>query len=116
VTDKSTEDEEGTDFAVTLFALNKGRTAEDLAEQLRELTKAVTITRKKGKLTLVLEVKPQAGVDGAVLVTAGVSTTKPKFDQPASIFFATDDGGLVRNDPTQQPLFTEITSSKESRK
>jgi hypothetical protein len=116
VADKSTEDTEGTDFAVTLLALNKGKTHNDLTEQLRELIKAVTITKKKGKLSLTLEVKPQVGVAGAVLVTAGVTSAKPKFDQPASIFFATDDGDLVRNDPTQQPLFTEITSSKESSK
>lgn len=115
MSDESTEDTEGTDFAVTLVALNKGKTHTDLTEQLRELIKAVTTTKKKGKLTLTLEVKPQHGVEGAVLVTAGVSTTKPKFDQPASIFFATDDGGLVRDDPSQQPLFREITTSKENR-
>jgi hypothetical protein len=112
----STEDIEPRDFAVILYALNKGRTHEQLSEALRGLTKAVTTTRKAGKLQLVLAVKPQPGVEGAVLVTADVRASTPKFDQPASIFYTTDDGDLVRNDPTQPSLFREITTGKEATK
>ncbi|MCG3757387.1 hypothetical protein [Amycolatopsis sp. Poz14] len=93
------------DFAATLLTLAKGKTHADLSAQLAELVTAVTTTHKAGKLTLTLQVKPQKGVDGAVLVTAGVVTSKPRFETPASIFYATDEGALVRNDPNQQPLY-----------
>lgn len=119
MTDKSTDDTEqnnATDFAITLLALNKGRTHNDLSEQLRDLIKAVTNTRKGGKLQLTLAVKPQPGVEGAVLVTADVRATKPRFDQPASIFYATEDGDLVRNNPDQPSLFREITTGPKENK
>lgn len=93
------------EFAAMLVALAKGRTHKDLSEQLAELVTAVNTTHKAGKLTLTLQVKPQKGVDGAVLVTAGIATNKPRFETPASIFYATDEGALVRNDPNQQSLY-----------
>lgn len=112
---ESTQDEEGTDFAVTLYALNKGRTHAELTELLREISKAVVKTSKPGKLQLTLSFKPQKGTD-AMFVTADVKASKPKFDPAPSIFWATETGDLVRNDPTQQPLFTEITTTRENTK
>lgn len=106
-TTESAEDKqtEAPDFAATLLNLAKGKTHAELSTQLAELVTAVTTTLKPGKLTLTLQVKPQHGVEGAVLVTAAVASTKPKFEAPASIFYATDEGRLVRDDPNQASLY-----------
>lgn len=106
----TTETSEGTeteapDFAATLLNLAKGKTHTELSTQLAELVTAVNTTLKPGKLTLTLQVKPQHGVEGAVLVTAAVTSTKPKFEAPASIFYATEKGALVRDDPNQTALY-----------
>lgn len=104
------------DFAVTLMALHKGKTLRDLSQQLAELTKAVTATKKNGKLQLTITMKP-APADGALYVTADIRASVPKRDQQPSIFYATDEGELVRNDPNQPSLFREITTKpKETSK
>lgn len=100
-----TETDEAPDFAAMLLNLAKGKTHADLSAKLAELVTAVTTTLKPGKLQLTLEVKPQKGVHGAVLVTANVTARKPAFEQAASIFYATDEGALVRNDPHQESLY-----------
>lgn len=118
MTDKPAEDAEQdtqTDFAVTLLALNKGLTHKDLTERLAELVTAVTKVKKAGKLQLTITVKPQPAVDGALFVAADIKASIPRFDPKASIFFATETGGLVRDDPSQQPLFHEITTSTKER-
>lgn len=115
----STEDNEqdpATDFAVTLVAMNKGATHRELTEKLAELVNSVTKVKKSGKLQLTITVKPQPAIDGALFVTADIKANIPRFDPKASIFFATENGGLVRDDPSQQPLFHEITTTKENRK
>lgn len=103
-TEDTAVDEDAPDFAATLLAIGSGRTHRDLSEQLREVIKACNITNKAGKIQLTLNFKPQKGT-GAMFVTADVKAAKPKFDADPSIFYATDDGALHRNNPNQQPLY-----------
>jgi hypothetical protein len=119
VTDQPAEDTEQdtqTDFAVTLLALNRGLTHKDLTEKLAELVTAVTKVKKSGKLQLTITVKPQPAVDGALFVAADIKASIPRFDPKASIFYATETGGLVRNNPDQPSLFREITTSTKENK
>lgn len=102
--DTTVTDEDAPDFAATLLAIGRGKTHRDLSEQLREVIKACTATNKAGKVALTLNFKPQKGT-GAMFVTAEVKTAKPKFDAEPSIFYATEEGALLRNDPTQQHLY-----------
>lgn len=105
---KSAEDtttaDEAPDFAKTLLDMSRGKTHRDLSEQLREVIKACTVTGKAGKIQLTLNFKPQKGT-GAMFVSADIKAAKPKFDAEPSIFYATEDGALLRNDPTQQSLY-----------
>ncbi|MFF4600130.1 hypothetical protein [Amycolatopsis sp. NPDC001319] len=106
---KSTEDttstDEKMDFAVTLAQLGKGKTNQRLSDELRDVVAAVTKTGKAGKVTLTVNVKPQKSVPGAVIVTEASKATAPVFDQQGAIFYATDDGDLVRDDPRQHALY-----------
>lgn len=95
------EAEEPPSFASFLLATNKGRTEVELSRQLRQLVVAVNETGKPGKLTLVVDIKPQANTDGVVTVTERVAIKAPALDRPASIFFITDASGLSRTDPRQ---------------
>jgi hypothetical protein len=97
-------EEEAPDFAATLLAIGAGRTHRDLSQQLREVIKACNATFKAGKIQLTLNFKPQKGT-GAMFVTADIKAAKPKFDADPSIFYATEDGALHRNDPKQQSLY-----------
>lgn len=99
------KDDEAPDFAVTLTQLAKGKTNERLSDQLAEVVAAVAATKKAGKLTVTLQIKPQGNVPGAVIVTATSAAKAPAFDPQASIFYATDDGHLVRDDPKQPSLY-----------
>jgi len=101
----TTNKDDAPDFAATLAQLAKGKTNTQLSEQLREVVAAVAKTKKNGKLQITINVKPQKSVEGAVIVSAVSKANAPAFEQPASIFYATDDGNLVRDDPHQQSLY-----------
>lgn len=104
-TEDTQADTEKPDFAVTLAQLAKGKTNTQLSEQLCEVVAAVAKTKKNGKLTITINVKPQKSVEGAVIVSAVSKANAPAFEQAASIFYATDDGHLVRDDPHQTVLY-----------
>ncbi|MEU0465063.1 hypothetical protein ABZ215_13750 [Amycolatopsis sp. NPDC006131] len=107
--DSSTPDPNAPDFAVFITQAGKGKTHRELTAALQEVTKSVLQTLKPGKITLTLTFKPQKGVEGALLITDQVTTSIPRFDRPASIFYADDTGGLHRNDPRQPSLYDEVT-------
>lgn len=92
-------------FGTFLMEHARGRSHDELSERLRELVLAVEHTGKPGKLAYTVTVKPQDNADGAVLVADQIKSTLPELDRPQSIFFATDTGDLVRNDPRQTSLY-----------
>lgn len=105
--DSDTDDREASprDFAAFLLELAKGRPHRELSEALAEVSKAVVETGKAGKLQLTLQIKQQKGVDGAVLITDDIKKSVPRYDRPATIFYAGEDGELTRSDPHQQALY-----------
>lgn len=103
------EEAEGSrrDFATFLVAdHNKGRTHDQLTQQLAELVAAVQDTRKAGSLTLKLSIKPAGDIDDMVTVTDSITVSKPEHDRPPSMFYATRDGALSKDHPSQQTMFS----------
>lgn len=92
-------------FATFLMEHAKGMSHDDLSQALRDLVLKVEETGKAGTLTYKLTIKPQPKVEGAVLIADSIKSSLPEMDRPESIFFATDTGDLVRNDPRQTSIF-----------
>lgn len=99
------KDDTPRDFAVFLMEHARGRSHDELSAALRALVLAVSETGKPGSLTYSVKIKPQAKVEGAVLIADSIKSSLPEFDRPESIFFATDQGDLTRTDPRQSALF-----------
>lgn len=87
---------------VALFNMDAGAALEEAGEELRRVTKAVDKFETKGALTLTVHVKPFKGTCNALVLVPEIKAKVPKAEQPQSIFFPTDDGGLARNDPRQK--------------
>lgn len=90
------------DFISTLVDIDDGRVNEQLDRGIREVVRACQTTAKSGGVTLQITVKPSG--NGQAYLSAAV---KLKVPQPATMptcFFATDDGGLTREDPKQLKL------------
>lgn len=104
MTEPSTTDTEPTAFSVFLAQHAKGRTHDELSEKLRALILAVQDIGKPGSLTL--KVAAKRVNDGQVELAAQVTTKLPDIPQ-ASIWFATNDGELTRDDPSQMALYEE---------
>ena len=86
------------DFAEFLTEFGHGAVNRELTTQLRELVAACSETGRKGSITLRINVK----ADGKMTaVGCDVKSAKPAPALPGEIFFATDDGGLTREDPRQ---------------
>ena len=89
-------------FADWLRDQARGTSHEELSEGLRDLVAKVKDTGKKGTITYVVTVEPMPKSDGnALLVSDEIKIKLPEFAREASLFFADDDGNLVRNDPRQ---------------
>ena len=97
--------DEAPDFAATLIKIDSGRPHTKISEDFRDVVAAVAKTHKIGKLTVTVTVKPHKDVSGAVIVTATSKPAAPVFDANASIFYATEEGELVRDDPKQHTLY-----------
>ena len=80
-----------------------GVTHDELADALNELVAAVNDEQKAGSLTFTVTIKPMGKSDG-LEVSADIKVKPPKKTQGVSIFFATPDNNLVRQDPRQQSM------------
>lgn len=86
-----------------------GITHDLLSDALQELVAAVTQENKSGTLTVKFTVKPMGKSDG-LEVAADIAVKPPKETAGVSIFFATPENNLVRQDPRQQSMeLREIT-------
>lgn len=90
-------------FAVVLSHIDFGALLPSLSEDLQLLTKEVKASGRPGSLSLSLKIKP-TGNRGQVEIVADATLKRPKADPSKSIFFATDKGELLRDDPRQKKL------------
>jgi hypothetical protein len=91
-------------FAYALNAISQGDLADQASEAMTRLVKDVEQTGKTGKLTLTIEVKPRGRDAGQVEVSGKVSTTPLYPDTAPNMFFVTEDGHLVKDNPRQMKL------------
>ncbi len=89
-------------FTDTLRAIRFGELQEELTEQMNALTKACTESGRAGELVLKIKLKPGKG--GQVELLDDLSTKLPKQERGTSIFFATPEGNLQREDPRQMDI------------
>lgn len=87
--------------------IRKGRAVDEASEQLAEVVRAVQATGKAGSVTIKLTVEPKPGEGDAFVIKPEVSAKIPRPKLPDAIFFATDDGDLVREDPNQREMFRD---------
>ncbi len=88
-------------FASFLQEVQNGRTHDELSAEFRDLIVAVTETGKGGKLTFTIDVKPMKGDNEVLVITDTFSTKKPTHDRKTSLFYATPDGNLSKDNPNQ---------------
>ena len=96
--------EPGNLFASTLNAVGYGDLAGQASSSLEELVKSVRETSKTGEMTVTLKIKPRGRDSGQVEVTGSVSVKTPIADVAPSMFFATENGELLRDNPAQRQL------------
>ena len=96
--------EPGNLFSSTLNAVGHGDLAGQASASLEELVKSVRETAKSGELTITLKIKPRGRDSGQVEVTGTVKVNAPIADVAPSMFFATENGELLRDNPAQRQL------------
>ena len=79
--------------------IETGDILKDVTQSLAILIDAVRETRKKGKLTLTIELVPTSG---PIEVHAQFQRLEPKLDRPSTTFFMLADYTPVRDNPSQQ--------------
>jgi len=91
-----------------------GNLVTDLSAALKQVTAAVQLTGKGGKVTLTMNLKPaSAGTAGTLVFEPKIKTTIPETEPAGSIFYADADFNLVREDPNQKTLeLREVEPSK----
>jgi hypothetical protein len=81
-----------------------GATHDDLSDALQELVAAVVTEGKAGKLTITIAVKPMGRESGALEVSTDIKLAPPKSPPGASVFFASPENNLIRQDPRQTSM------------
>ena len=77
----------------------------EVSAALRQVTAAVQLTGKGGKVTLEMSLRPASkSAAGTLIFETRVKSKVPEADAPGSIFYANDDYNLVRDDPNQKVL------------
>jgi len=83
----------------------------DSSAAFSELIQGVRLTGKPGSLTLKLTLQPAAKGQGLVILKDDIGDKIPKVEAEQSVWFATEDGRLQKDDPRQQRLGLTVHSS-----
>lgn len=89
-------------FVQVVGEFAEGRTNDELSSALATLVQAVTATQKRGSLTLKLIVEPNG--EQMIRLVDEITVKVPQRARGASIFFAGEDGSLLKRDPRQKEL------------
>lgn len=87
----------------TLRHIAGGFFIDTASDKMAELVAAVDQSGKSGKITLEVSIKKETR-SGAMKITGKVKLSKPAEDAMESIMFATPEGNLVVDDPSQMKL------------
>ncbi len=88
-------------FAEFLAEFGKGATNRVASERMQDIVKACAETGRKGSLTIKIEIGSAGGI---AELRAKISCTKPEPALPGGVYFATEAGALVEEDPRQLKL------------
>lgn len=92
---------ENRDLIDILNDLDGGSIIQEMTHQVRCAVRAARMADKKAVVTLKIEIEP----DGRqLIVTPKVDAKMPIPATPMTLFFANDDGDLVKSDPKQEEL------------
>jgi len=92
-------------FSKWFSEYDRGRMDDETTAALAALTEAVHLYDKGGKLTILIDVKPNGHNAVQMKVTADVSIKAPTAGRPETLyFFDSESGALVRDDPLQPKL------------
>lgn len=89
-------------FELQLRYVRKGAALTELSTQLQAAVLAVRSLNQKAVLTLKLNIEPFG--DGTFAITDDISTKLPTPKKGHTLFYATDDGRLVRDNPEQTEM------------
>jgi hypothetical protein len=104
-------------FQETIIQISNGSMLGELSDALRDLVAAVRTTGKSGSLVLTLKVQPASkGPTDVLMIHSQVKTKLPERERGTTVFYATDDNRLVRNDPKQQMLPLRVVDMETPRK
>lgn len=90
-------------FIALLQQHRNGSLLNDVAAGVRAVIEAVQLAGKAGKITITFALIP-SGTTGGIIIEDDVKVTLPKAPKQQSLFFADENGQLVRNDPRQREL------------
>ena len=76
---------------------------DEISEALADLVAAVTDEGKAGSITVTFKIKPMGKGEG-LEVSADIKSKPPAKTPGVSIFFATPENSLVREDPRQKSM------------
>lgn len=82
--------------------LGAGCLMDEASESMAELVNAVSSTGKPGKITLTISLRKATA--GALAITGDVKVKKPAEQPIESLMFATPEGNLLTEDPSQHKL------------
>lgn len=92
-------------FLDLLKDMRGGQTVDELGEHVQGLVEAVRETGRKGSLTYTVVIAPASKGDvNTLLLEDNISVKTPKTARAATVFFATNENILQRNDPRQPEL------------
>lgn len=87
-----------------LREVNGGKFLDKLADDLQDLTQAVTYHEEGGKLTITLNIKPATKGDASLIVIHGTSTVKAPVEKFKGLFYPTADNNLQSRNPNQEEI------------
>lgn len=96
-----------------LREIRRGKLNELASAKLQEVVLAAKETGKKGQLVITIDVIPDdTDGDGRMQVAAKYTAKVPQPEVGDSVFFATDDGDLIRTDPRQGDMLTDASDGE----
>lgn len=104
-------------FLATLQKHRGGGLLAEASDKLNALVAAVAATGKRGKMTIQLSVVPAQVGEQCATFHDDITVKAPKAPAPASMWFMTPDGQLLKENPKQllmEPVVVQAESGSES--
>lgn len=101
-------------FTDVLRDHRNGKLVDRLSERLVDVVSACQDTGKSGEITLKLKIVPDKSDKETFEIIPNVTVKLPERDLPRGLFYATEDGDLLREPPRGGALFAagEIESER----